>query len=82
MCGTVPCSTSNSPATGTTGLSSSKPRRMTRTLSSTTDAPLEPNLYCSCLAMPLKSASSVCPSVFSSGDALKKAPMKAAPCMR
>ena len=82
MCGTVPCSTSKSPATGTTALSSSNPRRMTRTLSSTTDAPLEPNLYCNCLAIPLNSASSVWPSAFSSGDALKKAPMNAAPCMR
>ena len=82
MCGTCARASAKSPATGTTAFTSSKPRRITRTLSLTTRAPLAPNFFCNCLAMSVKSAASLCPSRTSNGEARKKAPMNAAPCIR
>ncbi len=64
------------------GRTSSNPRRTTRTLSSTTRAPSLPNFFVSWSRMPSNSFVSSRPALEASGDARKKAPMNAAPCMR
>ena len=82
MCGTLPGSSATSPSAASTACTSSKPRRITRTLSSTTCSPFDPNFLASCLRMPSKTDFSLAPSRASSGDVAKNAPMNAAPCIR
>jgi hypothetical protein len=76
----APASSPISP--GSTARISSYPRRITRRLSSTTAAPSFPNFRSIWLRMPAKSVSSLSPSRSASGETWKKAPMKAAPCIR
>jgi hypothetical protein len=67
---------------GFTSQTSSKPRLTTRMLSSTTRAPFAPNLCCSWLLIASISVASSRPACAITGEAAKKAPWKAMPCMR
>ena len=82
MCGTWPGASVLSPSAASTACTSSKPRRMTRTLSSTTRSPFDPNFLASCLRMPSNTDFSLTPSRSSRDEQEKNAPMNAAPCIR